>query len=55
MPGPPKFVERHVCTPSQRTEEMMAQLRELAARMEAIEASLCELKELVHVLAMLRM
>jgi hypothetical protein len=51
---PPKFIERHVGTPSQRWDEMVAQLGEIAAQLEAIETSLGELKELVHVLAILR-
>jgi hypothetical protein len=33
---------------------MVAQLGEIAAQLEAIETSLGELKELVHVLAILR-
>lgn len=51
---PPKFVEGHVGTPSQRWDEMHRQLGTIAAQLEAIEVSLSELKELVHVLAILR-
>ena len=51
---PPKFVEGHVGTPSQRWDEMHRQLGAIAAQLEAIEVSLTELKELVHVLAILR-
>jgi hypothetical protein len=51
---PPKFVERHMVTPSQRWEELEATLGNMAARLDTIEALIGELKEHIHVRAILR-
>ena len=51
---PPKFVERHMVTPSQRWEELEQTLAGIAARLDTIEGIISELKETIHVRAILR-
>jgi hypothetical protein len=51
---PPKFVERHMVTPSQRWEELEATLGSITARLDTIEALIGELKEHIQVRAILR-
>ena len=51
---PPKVLERHMVTPSQRWEELEQTLAGIAARLDTIEALIGELKEHVHVRAILR-
>ena len=51
---PPKFVERHMVTPSQRWEELEQTLAGITARLDTIEALIGELKEHMDVRAILR-
>ena len=51
---PPKFVERHMVTPSQRWEELEQTLAGIMARLDTIEGIIRELKETIHVRAILR-
>ena len=51
---PPKVMERHMVTPSQRWEELEQTLGNMAARLDTIEALIGELKEHIHVRAILR-
>ena len=51
---PPKFVERHMVTPSQRWEELEQTLAGMTARLDTIEGLIRELKEHVDVRAILR-
>ena len=50
---PPEVVERHVATSAQRWAELEATLRNMAGRLEAIEATLGELRDVIHVRAIL--
>lgn len=51
---PPKFVERHMVTPSQRWEELEQTLAGIMARLDTIEVLLGEVREAVHVRAIVR-
>ncbi len=51
---PPKVMERHMVTPSQRWEELEATLGNMVARLDTIEALIGELKEHIQVRAILR-
>ena len=51
---PPKVMERHMVTPSQRWEELEQTLGKMAARLDTIEALIGELKEHILVRAILR-
>ena len=51
---PPKVMERHMMTPSQRWEELEQTLGNMAARLDNIETLIGELKEHIHVRAILR-
>ena len=52
---PPKVMERHMVTPSQRWEELEQALAGIAARLDTLEALIGDLKEHIHVRAILRM
>jgi hypothetical protein len=51
---PPKVMERHMMTPSQRWEELEQTLGSISARLDNIETLIGELKEHIHVRAILR-
>jgi hypothetical protein len=51
---PPKVMERHMVTPSQRWEELEQTLAGITARLDTIEGIIRELKEHVDVRAILR-
>jgi hypothetical protein len=50
---PPEVVERHMATPAQRWAELERTLAGITARLDTIEALIGELKEVVHVRAIL--
>lgn len=50
---PPEVVERHMATPAQRWAELERTLAGIAAPLDTIEALIGELKEVVHVRAIL--
>ena len=50
---PPEVVERHMVTPSQRWEELEQTLAGMTARLDTIEGLIRELRDVIHVRAIL--